>query len=104
MATLYIPKGNKGYNLKFNVVDSNGAPFSLSGYTVTLKVWTEGTPGTLTVDTACTVTTAASGTLTYLLEAALTASVADYKAELELTATDIIIGTKSFDISITESG
>lgn len=43
MADWEVTVGEYGYAKQFNVVDSAGAAFNLTGYTVTLKVWSDST-------------------------------------------------------------
>jgi hypothetical protein len=47
MTKIYIPKGDKGFNLSFTIRDSNGNAYDISTYTVTLKLWRKGLPGTV---------------------------------------------------------
>ena len=104
MADLIIPKDDYGYNLAFTVVDSDGDAYNLSGYTITLKVWKPGTPGTLVVEGSCDITVAASGTCTYTIADGDFDTDAQYKMELELTKTGKVESTKNYDILVESSG
>jgi len=104
MSDLTIPANDKGFNLSFIVYDSDNKVYDLDGYTVTMKVWKPGVPGTLVVNEACNVTNASLGTCTYTVNAADFASIADYKMELELTKSGVIESTDNYDISVEESG
>lgn len=104
MADLTIPKSDKGFNLSFTVYDADGEIYPLTDYTVTLKVWKPGVPGTLVVNSACNVSNATAGTCTYAVNAADFASIADYKMELELTKANFRESTQNYDIKVEESG
>ena len=104
MSDLIIPVNDKGFNLSFSVKDSDGDAYPLTNYTVTLKVWKAGIPGTLIVNEACNVTNATLGTCTYTVNAADFASIADYKMELELTKSGVIESTENYDLKVEESG
>lgn len=103
MADLTIPQGDKGFNLNFTVKDSDDAAYDLTNYTVTLKVWKPGVPGTLILEEACTVDVAASGTCHYTVQAGDFDSRAKYKMELELTKSGVIESTQNYDLEIEES-
>jgi hypothetical protein len=104
MQTLTVPCGDKGFDLSFTAQDSTGAIKNLSGYTVTLKVWVLGSPGTLLVSGACTVDSDALGTLHYTTVAGDFGTVGDYCAELEYTQTGVIESSETFTIRVSESG
>jgi len=104
MSDLTIPVNDKGFNLSFTVYDADDDIYNLSGYTVTMKVWKPGVPGTLVVNGACNVTNASLGTCTYAVNAADFASIADYKMELELTKSGVIESTRNYDLKVEESG
>jgi len=104
MADMTVPKNDKGYYLSWTVKDSAGDVYSLTDYTIKLKVWAAGRPGTLIVDGTCTPVVAASGTCRYLVTATDFTLKGTYSAELELTKTDTIESTRMFTIEVTESG
>lgn len=104
MANLTIPKADKGFYLSFTVTDSAGTAYNLTDYTIKLKVWNTGRPGTLIVDGTCAIVVAASGTCRYSVAATDFTLKGTYSAELELTKTDIIESTRMFTIEVTESG
>ena len=104
MATLTIPKSDKGFILNFTIQDSSGTAYNLTGYTIKLKVWSPGVPGTLLLTGTCTILIAANGTCYYTVAATDFASVGRFQAELELTKTDVIESTENFTITVSESG
>ena len=104
MDVLVIPKGDKGYNLAFTVTDNLGAVKNISGYTIKLKMWKPGVPGTLIINSTCVIDVGASGTCHYVIGATDMVTAGRYQAELELTATGIIESTEPFVIIVQESG
>jgi hypothetical protein len=104
MADIYIPKGDKGFNINFTIRDSDGVVYDLSTYTVTLKVWKVGQPGTTLLSGACVLDGGGTtGQCHYVVASGSFDSVGIFKAELELTKTGVIESTMSFDIEVTES-
>jgi hypothetical protein len=103
MADLTIPQGDKGFNLAFTVKDADDDAYDLTDYTITLKVWKAGVPGTLILSEACTPDVEASGTCHYTVQAGDFDSVSKYKMELELTKSGVIESTKNYDLVIEES-
>ena len=105
MADIQLSKGEKGFNLGGTWLKSNGEPEDLTGYTLALKAWVRGTPGTLKMNGSCSIVSATAGTFTYTVVEADTAAVADeWDAKIEATKTGVIKKTKPFTISVTESG
>ena len=104
MADLYIPKGDKGYNIHFTVRDADGNVFVITAYTVTLKVWKPEYPETLLLSGACVIESGVAGTCRYAVASGNFDTVGKYKAELEFTATGVIESTCSFDLEVVESG
>ena len=103
MTKIYIPKGDKGFNLSFTIRDSNGNAYDISTYTVTLKLWRKGLPGTVVQSGACVIVSGPAGTCTYAVTDSSFTSVGELVAELELTKTGVIESTQSFTIEVTES-
>ena len=99
-----IPKGDKGYNLAFTVTDNLGTVKNISAYTIKLKMWAPGVPGTLIINGACVIDSGANGTCHYVIGATDMVTAGRYQAELELTSTGIIESTEPFTIVIKESG
>jgi len=105
MEKLTVPKGDFGYSLFFTVQDSTGTAYNITPYTVTLKAWKQGVPGTLVLEEACTPLVAASGTCYYDVQEHDFDIGGRYSAELELTigATNVE-STETFTITVVESG
>jgi len=99
-----IAKGDKGYNLGFTVTDDLGVVKDLTGYTVKLKMWAPGVPGTLVINGTCVVDSAALGTCHYVIGSTDLATAGRYSAELELTTLTVTESTELFTIIIKESG
>jgi len=104
MDNITIPQRDKGFNLAFTVNDSDGDAYTITGYTIKLKVWEEGIPGTLIVDGTCDIDDGSVGTCHYTVAEDDFNDIAAYIAELELTQSGIIESTESFRITIVESG
>ena len=105
MAKLTVAKDDYGYRLTFTIQDSAGDAYDIDGYTVTLKVWKQGIPGTKILEEACTELVAASGTCYYVVQDEDFETAGNYAAELELTVGSTIVeSTESFIITVVESG
>ncbi|MFA6270929.1 MAG: hypothetical protein WC657_07025 [Candidatus Paceibacterota bacterium] len=104
MQTLTVPCGDKGFDLSFIAQDSTGAAKTLTGYTVTLKVWVAGNPGTLLVSGTLTVDSEALGTCHYAPTATDFVTIGEYYAELEYTQSGVIESSETFKIRVAESG
>lgn len=104
MSKLTVAMGNFGYRLSFTVQDSSGTAYDITAYTVTLKVWKQGVPGTLVLTEACTPLVAADGTCYYDVQTGDFDTGGRYSAELELTigATNVE-STETFTITVVES-
>ena len=104
MQRITIPKSDYGFDIDFTVQDSSGSAYDLTGYTVTLKVWSPGVPGTLLIDDSCTIDDASSGTCHYSVSSGDFDTVGIYHGELELTQAGIVESTEVFGITVSESG
>lgn len=108
MMRVIIPRGDKGWNLNFIVLQSNGNIKNLVNYTITLKMWIRGISDTLILNGACEIDIASAGTCHYVIAEGDFVTVGKYVAELELTKTvgedEIVESTKPFEIIVEESG
>lgn len=104
MESLTISRSDIGFNLAFTVQKSDGTAQNIGSYTVTLKVWTMGDPSALVLDEACTEDIAASGTTHYTVQSGDFETLGHYRAELELTKTDVKESTELFEIVVVRSG
>jgi len=104
MADLVIPQNDIGYNLNFTIKEDDGTAVTLTGYTITFKVWQAGYPGTLIVNDACTIDVAASGTCHYTIQAGDFADMDDLKFDLVLTKAGVILSSKKYSLEVEESG
>ena len=103
MADLYVPKGDKGFPLTFTVQEDDGSAYDLTAYTVTLKVWRQGIPGSPIIESGCTISDAANGECYYIIQATDFTEKGDYLLELELTKTGVIESTRYYTLEVTES-
>ncbi len=104
MADLTVKVGDKGYYLNFTVQDSTGTAYTLTGYTITFKVWKADNPGTLWLSGACSIVVAASGTCRYLTTATDFPTAGDYVWELELTQSGVIENTETYTLKVESTG
>jgi hypothetical protein len=104
MSDLTIPQKDKGYNINFTVVDSDGNPYPLTGYTVKMIVWKPGIPGTSILSGGCIIDSSTGGTCHYVVTATGFTSIANYKMELELIKSGVIESSEDYDLRIKESG
>jgi hypothetical protein len=105
MDNIVIPKADKGYDIIFSLTNSGGTALNLTGYTIKLKVWKPGAPGTLLVDGSCVIDSPTGGTCHYTLTGTDFAAAGRYLAEIELSAGSTVVdSTDQFLIIVKESG
>jgi len=104
MADLTVAKGDYGYNLAFSIVNSSGTAYTLTGYTITLKVWKDTKSHVLLVNDTCNIVSAALGTCTYPVLINDFNNVGVYNMELELTQAGIVESTQRYKIEVVDSG
>jgi len=96
--SLEAKEGEYGFYWVFTILNADGTPKDLTGYTVQLRVQREG-ENTDHFKKACEVIDEVNGKCRYLVEDGdFTEGV--YDAELVLTATGVVERTKSFKIYI----
>ena len=99
-----IPVGDYGYNLAFTVYESDQETvYVLTGYTITLKTWAPGVPGTILVEGTCTITDASAGTCTYLIADEDFDTIGRFYGELELTKSGVVESSQPIIILVRES-
>ena len=103
MSDLTVSKGDLGFYLNFTVNESDGTPFVLTGYTITLKVWKEVSRPVILFTGTCDAVVEASGTCRYLVVDGDLSTVGDYKMELELTKVGVEVSTITYNLNIVES-
>jgi len=105
MAGLVVNQGDYGYYINFTIKDASGDAYVLTDYTIKLKVWKSGQPGVLIVNGVCSIISAVAGTCRYLVVSAdFITPGEDYLFELELTKTGVVESTKTYALSVRESG
>jgi hypothetical protein len=104
MESLTIPKDDYGYNLDFTIQKADGSEKVLTGYTIKLKMWKPGIPGTLLLDGTCTIDDADAGTCHYTIQEDDFDTKGRFHAELELTKAGVEESTEPFIIYVVESG
>lgn len=67
MTELIIPRATYGFGVNASLQTHSGDIFNVSGYTVGVRVWAGGTPGTVFHSSAVTVNGAASGSITWTI-------------------------------------
>ncbi|MCK5016452.1 MAG: hypothetical protein KAS32_05195 [Candidatus Peribacteraceae bacterium] len=103
MADLSVSQGDFGFYINFTVLNDDDTPFNLTGYTITIKVWTEAQRPIALFTGVCAPVVAASGTCRYLVVAGDLDTSGAFKLELEMTAAGEEISTRSYDLNITGS-
>ncbi len=86
---IVVSKGDFGKAINFTCKQSDGSVYDLTGYTVTLYYWTDGSSSSATTLGTCTVDTATSGTCHYTVQDGDFDTAGDYLAVLRLTATGV---------------
>jgi len=105
MENLVIPKADKGYNISFTLTDADGGAINLSGYSLKLKMWKPGVPGTLVVNGACVIDSAPGGICHYALTGTDFVTAGRYLAEIEMyIGSSVVDSTEQFRIVVKESG
>ena len=104
MASITIPKNDKGFDLSFTINDSTGTAVVLTNYTIKLKVWIIARAGALLLNGTVNIVDANAGTCRYPVVDGDFNAVGKYRAELELTKTNVVESTESFEIIVAESG
>ena len=103
MADMKVRKGDFGYYLNFTIQDSGETAYSLTGYTIKLKVWRPNKPSALLTNGSCDIVVAASGTCKYLVTASDFTAPGLFNMELELTKADVEESTRTYTILVEES-
>jgi hypothetical protein len=104
MPRLTMYKDDYGGVHTFHLKQKDGTAKNLTGYTVTLKAWNPGNPGTLVIDRTCTVTDNAGGICTYTSVIGDTDVASEYSGELELTSAGIRDSSCELSVVVKESG
>lgn len=104
METLVVKKGDTGYTITYPVTNDDGTAFDLTDKTATLKVWYPGDPETIIATGECSTGTPTEGICTYTVGATdFSSNNVRYAAEIEITASGVVINTVSFRIIVKES-
>lgn len=83
-AEVTLTKGDKGFDLTFNVKDDDDAAVNLSGSTIKFKMEKPG-DSTSQIDGSCVITDASGGVCTYTIGATDLSTVGTYNGELEIS-------------------
>lgn len=103
MADIYVPKSDKGFYLSFTVQDADGVAFNLTDYTVSIKAWPLGKPGSPIVSATCEVTSTTGGLCRYSVAANDFTVAGTFQIELECTKTGVIESTDAYTVEVKES-
>jgi hypothetical protein len=102
--TLTVPRGDFGFDINFELTDSECSAFDLTGYTLHLKMWRPGKAkdlllnGDMTIDGAPVL-----GLALYTVVTGDFNIVGVYLAEVEGTLAGVQISWQSFSIEVVES-
>lgn len=103
MDNITVKQGDYGYALNFTVNDADGAAFSLTGYTVILKVWSPVTPQVPILEADCDNLVEASGTCEYMVADGDFDTPGTYQYELELTSDTSVESTDTGTLTVKSS-
>ena len=104
MADIVVSKGDYGEAIAFLVKDpSTGDAVDLTGYTVTCKVWADGSSDSPIVSTECTVDDAEAGSCHYTPANGVFDTAGDYLIELERTKTGVKSSTTIYTLTVEDS-
>jgi len=92
-----ILKTNEKKYLEFTIKDYEGDLLDLTTFSATIQIQKYGDT-TLSVNTACSITTPIDGLCRYLYDGSLTVGM--YKAEVEVSNESIRYITPTFDINV----
>jgi len=98
-----VPANDYGYRLNFTVLDDDEDAYNLLGYTINIKVWTQGLSGDPIITDTCEIISAALGTCYYAVKDGDFDTVGDYLVELELTKAEIVESTRNYTLKVEES-
>lgn len=99
-----IPKSDFGFSLNFTVQEDDETAFNLTGYTITMKVWSQGLSSDPIVTGACVADVEASGTCHYPVVQYDFDDVGDYLVEIELTKVGVAAeSTRNYTLHVEES-
>jgi len=96
-------QGDSGNDFAVQLIQSDGTPKNLTGYTVKFKMWTQGYKSTPKIDAAGTVTDAANGLVKYTFAANDLNTVGRYLGEFQIEKTGVAESTEPIDIIVEES-
>lgn len=103
MADLTVAQNDYGFYINFTVLNDDGTAFNLTGYAVTIKVWKEVPRPAALFTGNCPLVVAASGTCRYLIVNGDFPASGAYKLELEMTQAGIVLSTRPYNLTVTES-
>ena len=102
--TLEIPRGDFGFDINFELTDSECSAFDLTGYVLYLKMWRPGKPKDLLLDGLMDIDgDPLDGLAYYTVVTGDFNIVGEYLAEVEGTVSGVQISWQSFNIEVTES-
>ena len=102
--TLTVPRGDFGFDINFELTDSECSAFDLTGYTLYLKMWRPGKPKDLLLNGAMVIDgDPLDGLAYYTVVTGDFNIVGKYLAEVEGTDTGVQISWGSFIIDVVES-
>ena len=103
MDALSLLQNDYGYTLTFNIKNSDGTAFNLTGYQAYIKAWKPGRSGFVMVSGITTVTSPSGGVCTYLVQANDFVTTEILYAEIQLTQSGVVQSTETFQIIVRES-
>ena len=98
-----VKKGDFGYLIPVKLLKADYAAFNLTGYTVKMKVWAKGTPGSIKWTLDGNITNAAAGEVEFTVTNTHFTEAGIFKGEIEIARAGHIESSKSFTIEVEES-
>ena len=99
-----LRQNSYGYAIGVTCYQADGTTaFDFTGYTVTLKAWAPGAPGTVVFSGSCTVSGTGNNIASYVVQTTDLATVALLEAEIQAVRSGVIVKFQPFDIKVKEA-
>ncbi len=104
MADLTVIQNKYGYYISpFTITNADGTAFDLTGYTITMKMWSAGMPNVLKMTGVLAALVEASGTCRYLVASGDFPTSGKFLATIVLTKSGVEDAVLPFTLEVLES-